>query len=146
MISFLFSFSSLSRRLLFLVYLFLIIFLSLSPPSQFPKIILFTGADKIIHLLMYAGLGWMLMWAFYKEHLSKTIRVFLLLSVPVWGTLMECLQLFMHQGRSFSWFDILANFVGAGIGVLVFTLQSLSKKGKTGQNMVNAYLMNWHQK
>ena len=130
MISFLFSFSSLSRRLLFLVYLFLIIFLSLSSPSQFPKIILFTGADKIIHLLMYACLGWMLMWAFYKEHLSKTIRVFLLLSVPVWGALMECLQLFMHQGRSFSWLDILANFVGAGIGVLVYKWMVFRVMGK----------------
>ena len=120
MISFLFSFSSLSRRLLFLVYLFLIIFLSLSSPSQFPKIILFSGADKIIHLLMYAGLGWMLMWAFYKGHLSKLIRVFLFLSIPVWGILMEIMQLFMHQGRSFSWYDILANLVGAIIGVLVY--------------------------
>ena len=71
---------------------------------------------------MYAGLGWMLMWAFYKGRLSKTIRVFLLLSVPLWGALMECMQLFMHQSRSFSWFDILANFVGAGIGVFVFRL------------------------
>ena len=122
MISFLFSLSSLSRRILFLAYLFLIIFLSLSPPSQFPKTILFHGADKLIHLLMYAGLAWMLMWAFYKGHLSKLIRVFLFLSIPVWGILMEIMQLFMHQGRSFSWFDILANFVGAGIGVLVFRL------------------------
>lgn len=120
MISFLFSFSSLSRRILCLVYLFLIIFLSLSPPTQLPKIILFPEADKLIHLLMYAGLGWLVMWAFYKKHLSKIIRIFLLLSVPVWGTLMELMQLFMHQGRSFSWFDILANLVGAVLGVLVF--------------------------
>jgi len=71
---------------------------------------------------MYAGLGWMLIWAFYKEHLSKTIRVCFLLFVPLWGALMECLQLFMHQGRSFSWLDILAILVGAIIGVLVFRL------------------------
>jgi len=69
---------------------------------------------------MYAGLGWMLMWAFYKENLSKPIRVFLFLSIPVWGILMEVMQLFMHQGRSFSWLDILANLVGAIIGVLVY--------------------------
>ena len=120
MISFLFSFSSLSRRLLCLVYLFIIIYLSLSPPSQLPKIILFPGADKLIHLFMYVGLGWLVMWAFYKEHLSKTTRIFLLFSVPVWGALMELMQLFMHQSRSFSWFDILANLVGAVLGVLVF--------------------------
>jgi VanZ family protein len=69
---------------------------------------------------MYAGLGWLVMWAFYKEHLSKTTRVLLFLSVPVWGALMELMQLFMHQGRSFSWFDILANLVGAILGVVVF--------------------------
>ena len=120
MISFLFSFSSLSRRLLCLIYFFIIIFLSLLPPSQFPKIPLFTGADKLIHLFMYAGLGWLVMWAFYKKHLLKTTRVLLLLSVPVWGALMEFMQLFMHQGRSFSWFDILANLAGAILGVLVF--------------------------
>ena len=120
MISFLFSFSSLSRRLLCLVYLFLIIFLSLLPPSQFPKITLFPGIDKLIHLLMYAGLGWLIMWAFYKEHLSKPTRVFIFLSVPIWGALMEFMQLFMHQGRSFSWVDILANLAGAILGVLVF--------------------------
>ena len=131
MISFLFSFSLLSRRLLCLIYLFMIIFLSLSPPSQFPKIILFPGADKLIHLLMYAGLGWLIMWAFYKRNLSKPIRIFLFLSVPVWGALMELMQLFMHQGRSFSWFDILANLVGAVLGVLVYKWMVVgrSKKG-----------------
>jgi len=120
MINFLFSFSPLLRRLLCLFYLFIIIFLSLSPPSQFPKIILFPEADKIIHLLMYLGLGWLVMWAFYERTLSKTIRVLLLFSVPVWGVIMELMQLFMHQGRSFSWFDILANFVGASLGVLIY--------------------------
>ena len=69
---------------------------------------------------MYAGLGWLVMWAFYKEYFSKTTRVLLFLSVPVWGALMELIQLYMHQGRSFSWFDILANLAGAILGVLVF--------------------------
>ena len=69
---------------------------------------------------MYLGLAWLVMWAFYTGHLSKTTRVLLFLSVPVWGTLMELMQLFMHQGRSFSWFDILANLVGTILGVLVF--------------------------
>jgi VanZ family protein len=120
MISFLFSFSSLSRRLLCLIYFFIIIFLSLLPPSQFPEIPLFPGADKLIHFLMYTGLGWLVMWAFYKKHLTKTTRLLLFFSVPVWGALMELMQLFMHQGRSFSWFDILANLVGAILGVVVF--------------------------
>jgi VanZ family protein len=70
--------------------------------------------------MMYMGLAWLVMWAFYKKHLLKTIRVLLFLSVPVWGALMEFMQLFMHQGRSFSWFDILANLAGAILGVLVF--------------------------
>jgi len=141
MISFLFSFSSLLRRILCFVYLSIIIFLSISSPSQLPKIILFPGADKLIHLLMYAGLGWLVMWAFYKEHLSKTTRVLLFLSVPAWGALMELMQLFMHQGRSFSWFDILANLGGAVLGVLVFKLiekyaLSLSMRSREGLGWV----------
>jgi VanZ family protein len=70
--------------------------------------------------MMYLGLAWMVMWAFYTGHLSKTTRVLLLLSVPIWGALMELMQLFMHQGRSFSWFDILANLAGAILGLIVF--------------------------
>ncbi|MBI9069677.1 MAG: VanZ family protein [Salinivirgaceae bacterium] len=120
MINFLFSFSPLLRRLLCLFYLFVIIFLSLSPPSQFPEITLFPEADKIIHLLMYLGLGWLVMWAFFNIKLSKALRIFLLFSVPVWGVIMELMQLCMNQGRYFSWFDILANFLGASLGVLIY--------------------------
>ncbi len=79
---------------------------------------------------MYLGLGWLVMWAFYKRNLSKAIRIILLFSVPVWGAIMELMQLFMHQGRSFSWFDIIANIVGATLGGLIYKWMEKSVQKK----------------
>ena len=42
--------------------------------------------------------------------------------------LMEILQLNMHIGRSFSWFDMLANVVGVLVGVLTYRLFVITSK------------------
>lgn len=95
--------------------------LSLLPPQDLPKVELFRGADKVIHLLMYLIFSLLGCWALKTE--SNRAGIWLILPSAIgWGLLMEFIQLEMHLGRSFSWFDALANTTGALTGILIYIL------------------------
>jgi len=80
---------------------------------------LFEGFDKVVHFLMYLPLSALLCWNLKVELKSKNI--FLAVTGAVlWGIFMEFMQLTMHLGRSFSWYDELANFAGAVLGALIY--------------------------
>ena len=99
------------RKSIFLLYLMLITALSLYPSRGLPHIELFPNADKLIHLSMYAGLTFLMLWA-WPGKFGK-IRLFIpLFAVVCWGFSMEILQGLMHLGRSFDLTDELANCLG----------------------------------
>jgi VanZ family protein len=66
------------------------------------------------------------LWSFYCFERLKvfklTQKIILLLSVIGFGIIIEYLQLFLTDYRSFDWWDALANSVGAIIGLLIFSL------------------------
>ena len=127
MISILFSIRQWMRISLSLIYLCCIALLSLLPSNDFPQLPLFPGADKIVHTLMYLGLALLACWSTHAEIRQKWYA-FVIFFVIGWGAMMEVFQFWMHLGRSFEIFDILANSAGALFGVLIYSLLARIKK------------------
>jgi len=119
MISFFFSLNQSVRIFLVLLYTGCIAALSLLPPQDFPSVPLFEGADKIVHFFMYFIFSFLLCWALKIE--SKFQRWVLVLPIGIgWGIFMEYTQLSMHMGRSFSWYDVMANSFGVMVGIVFY--------------------------
>lgn len=123
MITFLLKVKQPVRFVLVILYVGCIAVLSLLPPQDFPKIPMFPGIDKIVHIMMYFVFSLLSCWAVKAEHNYN----WLLLIIPTtigWGVFMEFMQRSMHLGRSFDPNDILANSFGVVTGVLVYVLAS----------------------
>lgn len=130
MISFLLSIPQYIRFMLLFVYVGCIVALSLLPPQDLPKVSLFYGADKLIHLMMYMIFAILGCWALKVE--ENTRRLILILPVTIgWGIFMEIMQLEMHAGRSFSWMDELANTTGVLIGIIIYRLVAYRMQKRT---------------
>lgn len=126
MISYIFSVHWSVRILIVLIYVGCIAALSLLPPKDLPQVPLFSGADKVIHFMMYFLFSILFCWAL-KTELNYSGLVFIISVTVGWGILMEYLQLTMHIGRSFSWYDILANSLGVLSGITIYKLGLLLK-------------------
>lgn len=123
MISFLLSVRPFFRYALLVVYLLCIIALSLLPPQDLPKIQLFNGADKLVHFMMYLIFSVLGCWALKAEENRYGIWLIVPLTVG-WGIMMEFIQLEMGVGRSFSWYDIMANTTGVAVGIIIYVFAS----------------------
>ena len=123
MISYLLSVRSSIRFALVIIYVGCIMALSLLPPQDFPKVQLFEGADKVVHFLMYLIFSILGCWAL-KIEISRSLIWFIIPVTIGWGMLMEIIQFTMHAGRSFSWYDELANSLGVVIGVIIYVLST----------------------
>jgi VanZ family protein len=133
MISFFFSLNQFIRIFLVVLYAGSIATLSLLPPQDFPSVPLFEGADKIVHFFMYFIFSFLLCWAFKTE--NRFQRWLLVLPVAIgWGIFMEYTQLYMHLGRSFSWYDILANSFGVMCGIIIFKYALMLRIAEKVQN------------
>lgn len=125
MISFLLSVRQSFRIILVILYVSCIMALSLLPPNDLPQVKVFEGFDKVVHFLMYLPLSALLCWNLKVE--SRRKAAYLAVAVAVlWGIVMEFMQLTMHLGRSFSWYDEGANFLGAVAGAFIYL--ALTKK------------------
>lgn len=101
------------------------------PGSCFPTIKTFwewLGPDKIVHILMFAGLAFSILIGFRKTFANETRKNknILLLSALIisilFGGLTELLQKYVFIGRYGSVFDLLADTIGCVIGVLLFKI------------------------
>lgn len=133
MISFFFSLNQSLRIFLVVLYVCVITTLSLLPPQDLPTVPLFEGADKVVHFLMYFVFSFLLCWALRTE--SKFRRWLLVIPVAIgWGIFMEYTQLSMHLGRSFSWYDILANSLGVISAIAIYKFGLLMGTSEKVQN------------
>ena len=99
------------------LYLMVVSALSLLPMEDLPKVPLFPGEDKLIHLTMYFGLTMVVLWTFHNRNIFNwNLYGFVIL----WGILMEIFQVQMQLGRSFAVLDIFSNISGAFLGVLMY--------------------------
>ncbi|MCX6232324.1 MAG: VanZ family protein [Bacteroidetes bacterium] len=99
------------KKIILLLYTALITTLSVMPASDLPDIIVFPYFDKIVHICMYAGLSFLLLW-FWDEKKRKNKKLQIIFIVFAWGLFMEIIQGVSHFGRSFDFFDALANTFG----------------------------------
>lgn len=106
--------------------------ISLWEAPQLPPPVLSLG-DKVLHGLMYTLLA--VSWAIpvtksqmsnIKYQILSCIAV--CLSVTAYGGVMELLQRYCTVTRSGEWLDLLADFIGAAVGVtIVVVITSLRK-------------------
>lgn len=76
---------------------------------------MFSGIDKILHLSIFALLGFSFKTAFPKIKFYYFIQIML-----IYGFLTEILQEEMHWGRSMETLDLLADTLGVLIGYFFF--------------------------
>ena len=127
MISLLISVRQPFRFLLVILYIGCIAALSLLPPQDLPKVQLFHGADKVVHFMMYLILSVLGCWALKAE--ENRYGIWLIIPVAIgWGILMEFIQLELGSGRSFSWYDIIANTTGVVVGIIIYVFASRNHK------------------
>lgn len=82
--------------------------------------------DKIIHIGMYFGLSLVLSYGFYYSQKIVSKKRLLLITFIISslvGVLMEILQSTITSSRSFDYFDIIANIIGAFIGSALFLIR-----------------------
>lgn len=98
------------------IYSFLII-VAASLPVRFPPQLLFPFQDKIIHVLIYFLLAFLTVNTFSRKRIGnpKICSFFYAFSL---GLFAEIVQYFIPY-RSFELWDILANFLGSFLGVLL---------------------------
>jgi len=123
MISYLLSVRQSIRVLFVVLYIGCIVALSLLPPQDLPEVPMFRGADKLVHFIMYFGFSMLFCWTL-KVELNYSKLFFVIVVTIGWGILMEYMQLDMHMGRSFSWYDEMANSIGVVFGILIYILAS----------------------
>jgi len=88
-------------------------------PDQAPSWLDFPSADKVVHFLLYAGLGAIVWTGLYRSNVSPVTRLLRIVPVAfatVYGLSDEIHQLFVPN-RSFDPFDLLADAIGATICV-----------------------------
>ena len=72
--------------------------------------------DKLAHVAVYALLSFLWLWG-YKETNRKKVSIVLLGSI-ILGVLLEIAQYLFFPDRFFELYDILANVIGAIIGII----------------------------
>lgn len=121
MISFLLTIRQPFRVFFVFLYIGCIVALSLLPPQDFPRLPMFPHIDKVVHFSMYFIFSVLSCWAL-KTETNYFRLLFIVFATGSWGIFMEYIQLVMHIGRTFSWFDVLFNCIGVVSGILFYVI------------------------
>ena len=101
----------------------IVLVLTLIPGEELPNVPVF-GIDKIVHVGIFGLLMLLSAAGLYKSSQLISIRkpsfMALIYSVS-FGVIIELIQPFV-PGRSFSYFDILANTIGVALGYMTYVL------------------------
>lgn len=82
--------------------------------------------DKIYHLLAYLVLA--LLWSLYfKLAIKKYSWVRILLSLIMFGVVLELFQHRINPNRTYDTYDLLANCLGVILGTLIVTVVNVNK-------------------
>jgi VanZ family protein len=98
-----------------------IVFALTQEPSAIPryKWLEVQGVDKVIHAILFALESWLVAWVFGRDWNWRTI-MWVLLFCTVLGGGLEWVQHQFIEGRTGDVLDLLADSVGAVLGVLAF--------------------------
>ena len=111
----------------------MILLLTGLPGSCFPKVKPAIGLDKIVHLLMFMGFAFAILWGYRKPYREggsayrrKALWLTFLVSIA-YGGVTEIMQECLVPSRFGSVYDWIADVIGSALGVLIFYF--LYKKG-----------------
>ena len=98
--------------------------LSLTPANRFPvdSIWDIPYIDKIVHILMYASLGFVALMESRCSRKCRGLNLLILLAILLASAIIEVLQATVVLSRGAEWIDLLANFLGLMAGYLAFRL------------------------
>ncbi len=103
-----------SRILLFIVIACVTI-LSLIPLQEF-KIEAPSGTDKVVHIIMYFTISTLALWG-YSTTKTQSLLIIVLIIIA-YSILIELLQECMPLKRSGEIYDVVANSIGAFLGIM----------------------------
>lgn len=106
------------------VVLCAILYLSLTadPMPNTSRFFDFPGADKLVHFIMYGGLTGCFCFDYYRRPCNSynaKVPVIATLTAIIISGVVELLQNSMGLGRTGDWLDMLANALGALVGMVV---------------------------
>jgi VanZ family protein len=113
---------------LFFVWMGVILYLSFTPLTSWPKLTVFDKLylDKIVHICMYSMLSFLLLRSFFRQQSNHLPRYSVLISSVLFcaamGATIEFLQPVLTMYRQFEWLDMIANAIGALCGYFLFSL------------------------
>lgn len=118
-------FSKLPPWLFTIITVMAILWLTLAPkPLGDEAPMLFEGADKVVHAIMFGGLTAMILLDWQRKNRWQRITWMFALIVAavssIFGIIIEFAQLGMHMGRGFEQADILADTIGAFAFALIW--------------------------
>jgi uncharacterized membrane protein len=105
-----------------------ILLLCSAPGDQLPEFGLFEllSFDKFVHAFLFAVQVLVLIVGFRRQYtwyiLRYHARAAAFISGLMFGIIIEILQLLVFSGRSFDYYDVLANGVGCFLGIGLFSL------------------------
>lgn len=115
----LFSISGSFYLVLAIIWTVLTIYLSLVSAKRIATMHIWNiaGIDKIAHAVFYLSFSFLWSMTFFKK---LNVHLWVLLITIVFGIAIEWAQFQMNIGRAFEILDIIANAIGATIGILIF--------------------------
>jgi len=116
-----------------------ILYLSFAPPSTFKGVPSFEYEDKLVHLLLYAGLTCVLIFDFRKyakdNNISKWAFALICLILPIFlGGAVEILQPIYFAPRTAEWFDWFSDILGTFFGWSAMILLKLTPRSFSSQS------------
>ena len=105
-----------------IVWASVIAFLSLTASSNLPKLDWdFLAPDKFGHFSVYAILNIACLWGVFKQKSeNKHTYICTTIFAAAYGVFMEYMQYFLTPDRQFEYPDMLANALGALLGLVLF--------------------------
>lgn len=109
------------RYSLAIIYMIALLVLSNMSGNQAKELsfLEFFQADKVYHILAYMVLSFLLIRSVSVNHSSKALFWSLIISIS-YGIAMELMQYGLFMGRHFEILDIIANIIGAILGVTIY--------------------------
>ena len=107
----------------------------LPSPEHLPS---FEFSDKLLHFFAYALMGILFYRAYHTLRINNKLRMLILLSVvsaSLYGISDEIHQYYVPF-RDASIFDVIANILGAGCGVYLYSVWATSKYRKKGSDII----------
>lgn len=109
-----------------------VLYLTLAPrPFGSVRILLFEGADKVVHFMMFFAMAFAYHFDFRrgKKPVDEArLMGWIFVSLSAFGGLIELAQWKMRMGRSGDWYDLLADIAGAVYGIILAWLISAKNK------------------